>query len=276
MNSKFILSLITSLLLLGASAQAGTKEEIMRVQADVLALQNQVRELEKSFTEKTDGLRSLVVQLNDQVAESNIILDRLSKTLEAQASGGRSADQALLEEIRRLSGKMDDAATRISALAQQISDLKVQAAPISPAAAGGSITSVYDQAYLDYIQGNFDMAIKGFAAYLSSDPGGANAPAAHLYVGDSYSNLGKLEDAVAAFTRVINEYPEAIQAPSALFKRGRAELALQESDNAIADFKAVIQKYPDSAEAERAKDELRRMGVSPDRPASKPKSRKTR
>jgi tol-pal system protein YbgF len=261
-------------------AQAGTKEEIMRLQSDVLALQNQIREFEKSFNERTDGLKSLVVQLNDQVAKSNLILDRVSKTLETQAAGTRSNDQALLQEIRTLSGKMDDAATRISALAQQVSDLKIQAKPMAPeGTAGGMGTqqSVYDQAYSDYVQGSFELAIQGFTDYLRNNPGGEKTPAAYFYLGDAYSIQSKIPQAIAAFTRVINDYPESEQLASALFKRARAELAIKESDTAIADFRAVIEKFPTAPEAERAKDELRKLGVSTTKPApAKDTRRKSR
>ena len=44
---------------LGASpsAQGGTKEELVRLQTDVLALTNQIRLLEKTFSEQTEGLK---------------------------------------------------------------------------------------------------------------------------------------------------------------------------------------------------------------------------
>jgi tol-pal system protein YbgF len=261
-------------------AQAGTKEEIMRLQSDVLALQNQIREFEKSFNERTDGLKSLVVQLNDQVAKSNLILDKVSKTLETQAAGARSNDQALLQDIRTLSGKMDDAATRISALAQQVADLKIQAKPLTsegPAGGIGTQQSVYDQAYSDYVQGSFDLAIQGFTDYLRNNPGGEKTPAAYFYLGDAYSIQGKIPQSIAAFTRVINDYPGSEQIASALFKRGRAELAMKESDTAIADFRAVIDKFPTAPEAERAKDELQKLGVSTTKPApAKDTRRKSR
>jgi tol-pal system protein YbgF len=270
MKRLLIFCLPACLLFFQPLAQAGTKEEIMRLQSDVLALQNQIREFEKSFSERTDGLKSLVIQLNDQVAKSTLILDRVSKTLETQAAGTRSSDQALIQEVRALSGKMDDAAMRISALAQQVADLKIQAKPMGseePAGGMGSQPSVYEQAYGDYVQGNFDLAIQGFADYLRGNPGGDKTAAAYFYLGDAYSIQGKTPQAIAAFTRVINDYPDSEQIASALFKRGRAELAMKESDTAIADFRAVIERFPTSPEAERAKEELRKLGVSTTKPA---------
>jgi tol-pal system protein YbgF len=253
-------------------AFAGTKEELMRLQSDVLALQNQMREFEKTLNERTDGLKSLVEQLNDQVAKSNLILGTISKTMENQASGARSTDQSLLQEIRALSAKIDDANTRISAMAQQLADLKVQAKPIQ--GGGTSEDSIYNQAFADLVQGNFDLAIQGFTAYLSSFPGGEKAASAQYNIGEAYYSQNKLPQAIAAFTRVINDYPGMDKTPTALFRRAKAELAMQETKNAIADFREVVEKYPQATEAGLAKDELQKLGVSATKPA--PTRRKTR
>lgn len=92
------------IVILGAatSARAGTKEDLVRLQADVLALQNQIRQLEKTFAERTDGIQSLVVQLNDQVGKSSLVLGKLSTALENQSSGDTSTMQAVLKEVRDL------------------------------------------------------------------------------------------------------------------------------------------------------------------------------
>lgn len=258
------------------AAQAGTKEELMRLQSDVLSLQNQIRESEKTYTERMDGLKSLVVQLNDQIAQSNQILGKVQASLEAQASGTRTTDQDLRQEIRALSTKIDDAAMRISAMAQQLNELKVQSKTLEPAAsAGGSLSpdSMYNQAYSDFVQGNFDMAVQGFTAYVASYPGGEDAAKAILYIGEAHSSQNKLPQALASFTRVINDYPETASVPVALYKRARVELALQQREEAIADFKNILEKYPTSAEAAKAKAELQQLGALT--PAAAPR-RKTR
>jgi tol-pal system protein YbgF len=277
----FFCVLLISLLSALSTATAGTKEEILRLQSDVLQLQNQIRDFEKAFNEKTDGLKSLVIQLNDQVAKSNLYLEKVSKALETQASGSQNVNQSMLQEIRALSGKIDDMGTRISAMAQQIADLKLQSKALpqgesSPPGAP-SPNSVYDQSYIDFVQGNFDLAIQGFSSYLSTNPQGDKASISLLYLGDAYSSQGKLPEAITAFSRVISDYPNSEQVAGALFKRGRAELSMRESDNAIADFRAIIDKFPTAPEAERAKDELRRLGVNPKPvPAKEQPRRKSR
>ena len=189
--------LLAALLAVCPLAEAGTKEELVRLQSDVLALQNQIREFDKGYAEKLDSLRSLVIQLNDQVARSGQILDRISTAMENSESGKRTADQSLLEEVRRLSAKVDEASTRISAMALQLGELKVQSASLETAVPSGLSPEVlYNQAYGDFVQGNFDLAIEGFTAYVSTYPAGDRVPDALLNIGDAYAASNRLPQAV--------------------------------------------------------------------------------
>jgi tol-pal system protein YbgF len=264
MKGKAFLGLLIALVIAFSTAQAGTKEELVRLQEDVLALRNQILELDKSFSEKTDGLKSLVEQLNDQVAESTLAIEKALKFLESQSSGAQSADQALLQEIRTLSGKIDDMATRVTAMAQQMMELKVQSQSFSRQQllpGGLSPDALYDQAYRDFVQGSFDLAIQGFNSYVQSYPGGNRAAAALCYIGDAYSIQKNQAQAIAAFTRVIDEYPDSDMVAVALYKRALAQLSLQERENAVADFKTVIIDFPDSPESLKAKEQLQNLGV---------------
>ncbi len=280
MNRRICFCLLMVFLAALPAAQAGTKEELMRLQSDVLALQNQMREFEKTFNLRTDGLKSLVEQLNDQVAKSNLILGRISTTLETQATGAQSADQALLQEIKALTAKIDDSNTRISVLAQQLAELKLQSKPLSPPTAAEtpqSGDSVYNQAFTDLVQGNFDLAVQGFTTYLNNYPGGEMAASAQYNIGEAYYSQNRLSQASAAFTEVVKTYPGSDKEASALFKRAKISLALQKTPNAIADFKDVAARFPDSPEAGLAKSELQKLGVSLTKPApAKDTRRKTR
>ncbi len=279
MKNFICLTFLCVFLAIAPSAQAGTKEELMRLQSDVLALQNQIRIIEKSFNDQTEGIKSLVVQLNDQVGKSNQLLARISTALESQAAGGKTADQTLIQEIRNLSGKLDDNTTRISALAQQVSDLKVQSASISQGSMGSSPSvsddAAYNQAFNDLVQGNLDLAIQEFTAFIRNFPNSDKVDAAQYAIGEAYYNQNKLPQAIAAFTRVLNDYPNGTKVASALFKRGKAELAMGEKDNAIEDFRTVINKYPEAPEANLAKADLDNLGVAL-KPAKAPAKRRPR
>jgi tol-pal system protein YbgF len=265
------------LLAVAPSSQAGVKEELVRLQSDVLALQNQIRMMEQSFNEQTQGLKSLVVQLNDQVAKSFLIIQKLSAELDARSSGEKTGTDAMLDEIRTISRKMDDNATRISALAQQIADMKVQSSPITPRiyqnlgsnpeALAMSADAIFHQAYNDLIQGNFDLAIEGFRAFLKNFPSSEKADDAQYNIGEAHYSARNYPEAIAAFTAVINTYPSGDKIASAYFKRAKAELLIGEKENAISDFKTVVQKYASAAEAGLATAELTQLGVDLSKPA---------
>jgi tol-pal system protein YbgF len=256
--------------------QAGTKEEIMRLQNDVLALQKQIQEIDKNYNERMDGIKSLIVQLSDQAAKSNLLMENIRTSLATQNSGVRPTDQAILQEIRTLSGKLDDSAIRISAMAQQLNELKVQSKAIDQdSSAQGSLSpeSMYNQAFNDFVQGNFDLAIQGFTQYINGFPGGDKAASALLNIGEAYTSQKKLPQAIATFTRIINEYSQSSVIPTALFKRAKAELDLQKKDDAIADFKNILDKYPNTPEAENAKTSLQQLGALKPAAAPRKKSR---
>jgi tol-pal system protein YbgF len=258
-------------------ANAGTKEEIMRLQSDVLALQNQLRMLEKTINEQNEGMRSLIAQLNDQMGKTNQMLGKITSNLENQSAGDRSTNQGILQEMRNLGTKLDDAATRISALAQQISDLKVQTKPISqrvfqavgndPNTVALSADNIYNEAFNDLIQGNFDLAIEGFTAFIKNFPSNEKADDAQYNIGEAYYNAGKIPQAIAAFTRVVNEYPTGDKVVSSLFKRGKAQLLMKDKESAAEDLKTVFEKYPGSPEANLAKTELENMGIDLTKPS---------
>ena len=267
------LSMLVALVLSVASvASAGTKEELVRLQNDVLTLQNQMRLFEKTFIEQIQGLRSLVVQLNDQVGTSSQVLGKVAASLETRSEGDRSDSQVILQEIRSLKVRVDDTANGVAALARQISEMKIQSKALTertyqsaagdPATLALSADNIFNEAFNDLVQGNFDMAIEGFSAYIKNFPSSEKADDAQYNIGEAYYNSRRLPQAIAAFTRVINEYPSGDKAASATFKRGKAELAIGERENAIEDLRAVVEKYPDAPEASLAKAELDTLGAA--------------
>lgn len=269
MKTIAYLFLICALTIAASAAQGGTKEELARLQSDVLALQNQIRMFEKSFSEQTQNLKSLVSQLNENVGKSNTILNKIATTLESQEANVRTSNQNMMREIQKLTTRVDENGTRISALAQQLSDLKVDSKALSArrfqtlGGDGGALSpdTVFSEAYNDFIQGNLDLAIQGFTAFVANYPASEKVDDAQYYIGEAYYNEKKMPQAIAAFTRVLNEWPSGDKVASAMFKRGLAELSQNERDNAIEDFKAVIAKFPTSPEANLARGQLEALGI---------------
>ncbi len=243
--------------------QAGTKEELVRLQNDVITLQNQFREFEKILNENNSGLKSLVEQLNDQVATSNMLLDTIAATMQKQSSEENADMKNVVPELRTLSVKIDEMTTSLSALAQQVSDLKVQSKPTQqffPSNMSAS-DNTFNQALNDFIAGESDLAIQGFDAYLNYFPDGDKSTAARYYIGESHYNMGRYPEAVEAFTQIIDENADFGKVASALYKRGKSALEMQNDTMAIADFQRVMERFPEAPEASLSKAELQSLGV---------------
>jgi tol-pal system protein YbgF len=267
-----------------STTQAGTKEELMRLQADVLALRNQMQQFEKTLNERTDSIRSLVVQLNDQVGNCSLKLSSISSALEKQTTTDSSTMETALKDVKELASRLDDTNTRISALATQISEMNVQTKPLAQRAflAAGvspdgvlSPDQVFREADEDLIQGHFDLAIQGFNAFLTNFPTNDRADDAQYNVGVAFYNAQKYSESIAALTKVINEYSTGDKVAAALFKRAMAEMNLQQKDSAVADFRTLVNKYASSPEGNLAKAELSKMGIDASRTPARPAVKKS-
>jgi TolA-binding protein len=267
MKTKICLCILIAVFIALPTAHAGTKEELVRLQNEVKILQQQFLEFSEVYNERFNGLHSLVVQLNDEIARSNNSLSRINLSLSNRTEDARGQEMSLLSEIRELSKKLDDTSIGITVLAQQFNDYKLQAAT-RPGGTASSLSAqnMYSQAFRDYTLGDFELAIEGFHAVIESFPAGETAAQSWLYIGESHSGLNQLKEAVDAYTRVINDYPQAAIVPTALFKRARIENALQDRDNAIADYKDILDRFPTSVEAEQARGELRLLEAAQQKP----------
>ena len=255
------------------SAQAGWKEEVVRLQSEIRAIQADASESNEKIKERLEGIYSLLTQLNDEFARSNSTLSRLGSALNNRTEDARGQEMSVLSEIRELSQKIDDLSIGYSVLAQQFNDYRLQSTMRAGAASSLSAETMYNQAFRDYTQGDFEMAIEGFSAYVDTYPGGETAARALLYIGESYSDpeINKLREAVEAFTRLVNGYPQSTVIPAAIYKRARIELALQEQDNAIADLRDIIERFPNAPEADRARVEIQLLESAP-KPKPTPKA----
>jgi tol-pal system protein YbgF len=246
---------------------AGTKEEIVRLQSDVLQLQEQIRLLQKSTDDRGNVLKSLLEQLNDQIAKSNLAMENLTQAMSGQKAEVGNAVSTLRQEMQKLSVKLDDTNNRIAGLYQKVEDSQVKASSLRNLPSGGSSSAavepdqVYSQAYNDYLMGNYDLAITGFQDFLTNYPNSEYADNAMHYLGVCYFEQGRYEQAIQAFDQVINLYPKGDKTPVAYFKKAAAYQALQKNNEAVDTWKRLYTLFPDSQEAKLAAQELEKLGV---------------
>lgn len=248
-----------------AFSMGGTKEEIIRLQSDVLQLSNQIRLLQKSTDETGSVFQSLLEQLNDQVAQMNLATDELHRTVQDQKTDVLNLVTSIRSEVQNLSVKLDDTNNRLASVQKQQEEqqLRMQSLRTAPASAEGMIQpdQAYAAAYNDFIIGNYDLAMAGFQDLLDSHPDSEYSDNALFYSGICSQQQQRYEQAIQAFDQVINLYPKGDKTAAAYFKKAQVYQHLQKNTDAIDTLKELIEIYPDSQEAVQAQQELERMGV---------------
>lgn len=266
MKATTLITGIFLILLSSFPGLAGTKEEIIRLQSDILQLQDQLRILQKRMDENGAVLKSLLEQLNDRVAEANVQMAHLASGLQAQKADAGTTLTQLRQDIQGLSIKWDDTNNRIAALQQGVQEnqVRVQSLREVPSGQGGETMEpdqVYSSVYNDYLMGNHDLAIAGFQDFLANYPDSEYADNASYYLGVCYQEKGRFEQAIQAFDQVINLYPKADKTPPAYYKKALVLAHLQRNTEAIETLKRLATIFPDSQEARLARQELEKLGI---------------
>lgn len=283
MRTAWAVGAALSLVVAGAAPAHAADKVHQQLMAEIRMLQEQQQQLQQMLGGLADTLKVVTSKLDDQTG----------------ADRKAFADQKLLidsvaEGVRVLREKADDTNVRLSTVSQELEAVRQALAsiPSSPAAAGpgqdpaapgpepgaaqpGAATAppvssagpaplispqrMFDNAYSDYTAGQYDLAINGFNAFISSFPRSDKADDAQLNIGNAYYSSpggGRYREAVEAFQKVITNYAQSDSVPIAYYKMGLAYTELRQLDLARKAFETVIQKYPTAYEAILAKQRL--------------------
>ncbi|WP_181407980.1 tol-pal system protein YbgF [Pararhizobium mangrovi] len=122
--------------------------------------------------------------------------------------------------------------------------------------------AIYDQAYNQVLDGQYEAAEKGFRDYLDIYPDGPQAGDATYWLGESAFAQGQFEDAARSFLDAHKKYPDSKKAPEALLKLGMSLAALKNTDTACATFREVGKRYPNApgSVTKKVKSEEKRAG----------------
>ena len=271
MKKSLILVIV---LILSAPVWAGTKEEIIRLQIDVVAVQNQIRLLQKSIDENGGITKTLLNQLLEMITKTQQQVNDIKNNQDDQARSRDENIEDVVNEIRNLAAKVEDLSGRLAAVTKKVDATQqalqdmVSRRPTPETGPDGKPLplppdKLYSLAYNDYIQGNYELAIQGFLDFLALYKDSELADNAQYYIGDCYFNQGNYEDAIKAFAQVSTLFSKGDKAPAAMLKSGLAYLNMKDNQSAIKQFQEVINKYPDSPEANIATQQLQILGVEP-------------
>jgi len=180
--------------------------------------------------------------------------ERKKEITELKADVGLQLEK-IEEELKALSAKLED-------LYQKEGRRIGPSVPESlPAESESSLylsgEELYNQAYLDFTRGEYDLAIQGFQSYLRKFSNTELSDNAQYWIGECYYSKGDYIRAIEEFKKVEANYPQGNKVPAAIYKIGLTNLKLGQKKEGESYLKRVIKFFPNSLEAERAKEKLR-------------------
>jgi tol-pal system protein YbgF len=273
MRTQRLSTIFVLLLLMWLSAPAwGVSREIVQLQTQVQALQDQMTHMQQSFDERMGVMKNLVEQSSDSMNKVAASVTELQGTLQKQQTDtGAHVDQ-LSGQIQALNDTLDELKARLAKVSKQLEDM--QAAQQNVAAQQSQPTQqqqqqaqapppdvLYNNALRDYNAAKNDLATQEFADYVKYYPNTDLAGNAYFYLADLEFRQGNYQQAVKDYDQVLQNFPTGNKAPAAQLKKGFALLELGQKDGGIAELRRLIQRYPRSNEALQARDRLRKLGV---------------
>jgi tol-pal system protein YbgF len=271
MKRKTILAgiaLVTALWLVLPPAE-GVSKEIVQLQTQVQALQDQMARMQQSFDERMGVMKNLVEQDTDTVNKLAGTLQALQTTLQKQQAdvGGRT-DQ-LSGQIQSLNDSMDELKARLTkltgqldTLAQTQQTLTQQQQQQQQQAQAPPPDVLYNNALRDYNAGNAQVAAQEFNDYIKYYPNTDLAGNVFFYLAELAYRQGDFQQAVRFYDQVLQNFPSGTKAAAAALKKGSSLIQLGQKDDGIKQLRHVIERYPRSQEATQAREQLRKLGVS--------------
>ena len=261
-----------------ATPAFSVSKEIVQLQTQVQALQDQMMQMRQSFDERMGVMKNLVEQSTDNVNKVASSVNELNQTIQKshQDEGGR-ADQ-LSGQMQALHDSVDELKARMTKVTQQLDAIQNAqqniTAPPTGMPAGSTVgpsgavnqappaDALYTAALRDYNAGNYPLASQEFGDYLKYYPDTDLAGNAQFYLGDVAYRQGNYDEAVKAYDTVIERYPDGNKAAAAQLKKGYAFLEMGNRQAGVRELNALITRYPRSIEATQARDRLKKLGAS--------------
>ena len=258
----------TSLVAAALVAAAPASAQRMSLAERVTRLEQQAgnNQVSVDLLRQVNLLKEEVVALRSQV-------EQLGHEQEQLKSSARAQYLDLDGRINRLDGGAGTPALDASTPAEVADPAPAAARPaVEPTADASAGPTIYgDPGKLDQLEGEreaydiaFDALKNGeyaesarlFHAFLGRFPGGAYAPNALYWLGESYYVTQNYKLALEQFEALMQRYPTHDKAPGAMLKVGLSQQGLDRLDDAERTLAEVASRYPGTDAARVASDRL--------------------
>ena len=272
---KFLIYNLGFLLYISLTGCLATTKDTEQLQLSVQQLQKQVNELKISYEKFNKTVQQNQAKLKlDQDQQGNdqqVLAEKLEGTrdelsrlsqrlddLEAKVSQGASLSfpkQPVAAALAPVPESLPSATT--VTVTAPLASLTTVPKPESMPTKVLSPTDLYQVAYNDYVNKNYDLAIQGFSDYLKKYPQTELSPSSQYWIGECYYSKAEFDKAITEFNKVVNSYPRSAKVPAAKLKAAFSLYELNKKDEAIKMLQGIIDEYPLSAgEVKLAKEKL--------------------
>ncbi|MFZ0801570.1 MAG: tetratricopeptide repeat protein [Terriglobales bacterium] len=264
--------LLVLLIVLSVSIQPAwaVSKEMIQLQTQVQALQDQMTQMQQSFNERMGVMKSLMDQNTDSMNKVTAAIVALQGNLEKLQSDGSGRTEQLSGQIQSLNDSVDELKARLAKLSKQLDDIQATQQNQSAAQAAQQAQQqalaqapppdvLYNNALRDYNAAKNDLSAQEFSDYIKFYPSTDLAGNAYFYLAEINYKQGNFQGAVKNYDQVLQNFPTGNKAASAALKKGLSLIELGQNEDGIAILKHVVQRYPHSNEALQAREKLRKL-----------------
>jgi len=230
----------------------------LRFQTEQASIKEDQKQISPQFQVVLAKLDALNTKLNNFSAELQDIKEIVLTPPEPQPTD--QSEEGDKEESPPTEEKTEETETKAENLGEEeLIEEQQEDLEESPEIPQLSPQEVYNIAYSDYLNGNYQLAIDGFTLYLEQFSSSPVADDAAYWIGECYFSQSKFEEAAVQFTELILNFPEGDKIPSAYLKKGLSLLELGKNDEALSVFKLLISKYPFEDETRIAQEKIKEI-----------------
>lgn len=241
------------------------KKEMLQLQADMIRLSQQVTQLQTSVDQNNAALKSLVEKVADQVngvaaglaaglQKINQAVDNLKAQDDKTSGELRVILTNLNNNVNELQEGLSSIRTQVVSVSQQITSMKTTTEPLA------GPDDIMRTAMVDYLAGNYDLAVGGFQEFLTKYPNDPRAADAQLSRGEAYFNQKKFDLAVIEYDLFLQKYAGHDKTKTALYKKGLALVEQNQPQQALTILNQVLKDFPNTSEAANAQAKIRELG----------------
>ncbi len=243
----------------------GVSKEIVQLQTQVQALQDQMARMQQTFDERMGVMKNLVEQSTDSMNKVGASIDELRGNLQKQQGDAGAHTDQISGQIQSLNDTLDELKARLAKVSKQLEDMSANQQNLTAQQAQQSQAPppdvLYNNALRDYNAGKNDLAVQEFGDYIKFYPNTDLTGNSYFYLADIEYRQGNFAQAAKDYDQVMQNFPSGNKAPAAQLKKGFSLIELGQKQEGANELRHVIQRYPQSNEAVQARDRLRKLGM---------------